>query len=629
MQRERDRQSSIVRRTLIVLVLAITALIGSVVIPAIESSDVLTSLSDDEKIIEPARLLATQLDSEIPDEFSLLQRYALLGDTASLARLSRATSRDAAKLTALRELTQQLRDGDSLARDVKRLAAQMKQWHEFAALGADEVGPVVFPGEITRRAAARESIVVATARVQSDLARLASSQRSAVGAHELRGLYVNVALVLVAFLAMASMVQATRRERHRASQDSMLRIAAERLAKAFSTTDAAREIADGAIELFQAQSASVWRIGRDGDAPRLILSAVAGHSEVCAGCIRPYRGSAVERAVELGRPLILDVSVEEPSMLSEASDHRRVRAVVITLGTPASPGGEGAIILSPVQHLDEDDQVWAATFGRLAQLAYEKAWLLEDARAAHARLERVTESRNRLMRGFSHDVKNPLAVADMNALLLERGADGRITTEQRQTIGYVRRAIRVASSLLDDLHELARAEGGNLPLRLEHADLRQLVLTLGEQYRGAAHARTLDLVIDANEELPLSITDVTRVREVVGNLLSNAIKYTDGGSITLRASCRECAEGRRAVVIDVVDTGPGIPPDKLDVVFEEFERLSDRQPGAGVGLAISRHIAGAIGGHITVASEVGKGSTFSLSIPVECERDDHMMSRQL
>lgn len=159
MQRERDRQSSIVRRTLIVLVLAITALIGSVVIPAIESSDVLTSLSDDEKIIEPARLLATQLDSEIPDEFSLLQRYALLGDTASLARLSRATSRDAAKLTALRELTQQLRDGDSLARDVKRLAAQMKQWHEFAALGADEVGPVVFPGRSLggRRRASRSS----------------------------------------------------------------------------------------------------------------------------------------------------------------------------------------------------------------------------------------------------------------------------------------------------------------------------------------------------------------------------------------------------------------------------------------------------------------------------------------
>jgi signal transduction histidine kinase len=119
------------------------------------------------------------------------------------------------------------------------------------------------------------------------------------------------------------------------------------------------------------------------------------------------------------------------------------------------------------------------------------------------------------------------------------------------------------------------------------------------------------------------VTDASRVRQVVANLLSNAIKYTDAGSVTLRASRQESGDAQhQSILILVADTGPGIPADKLDSIFEEFSRLSDKQPGAGVGLAISRHLANAIGCTLGVTSEVGKGSAFTLSIPLRVEREE-------
>jgi signal transduction histidine kinase len=120
-------------------------------------------------------------------------------------------------------------------------------------------------------------------------------------------------------------------------------------------------------------------------------------------------------------------------------------------------------------------------------------------------------------------------------------------------------------------------------------------------------------------------TDPERVRQVLGNLLSNALKYTPpGGRVTVRAEVRPRGhDGAHAesVAIDVRDSGPGIPPDKHEEVFEEFSRLApDAAPGAGLGLAIARRVARALGGDVTVASEPGRGSCFTLWVPAARRR---------
>ena len=127
---------------------------------------------------------------------------------------------------------------------------------------------------------------------------------------------------------------------------------------------------------------------------------------------------------------------------------------------------------------------------------------------------------------------------------------------------------------------------------------------------------------EIRDGLPTIQTDPDRVRQILGNLLSNAVKYTPkGGQIVVRLEERE-GNGRvrpaRYAAIDVIDSGPGIPRDKLDEIFEEFTRLETKgTPGSGLGLTIARRISRLLGGDINATSEAGRGTTFTLWLPVD------------
>jgi PAS domain S-box-containing protein len=259
------------------------------------------------------------------------------------------------------------------------------------------------------------------------------------------------------------------------------------------------------------------------------------------------------------------------------------------------------------------------------EAAAERERLLEaerDARAEAERrreeLERVTESRARLMRGFTHDVKNPLGAADGYAQLLEDGILGEMTPKQRESIGRIRRSIETSLNLIHDLLELARAEAGQLEIETVPIDVAALAREAVEDFRAQAAAAGLGLEVHADGPLRTE-TDPARVRQVLSNLLSNAVKYTPEGGITVEAgvNARAGAPGDgRCIAIRVSDTGPGIPAEKRETIFQEFTRLDpDAQHGAGVGLAISRRIARQLGGDITVESKGGRGSTFTFWIP--------------
>lgn len=270
--------------------------------------------------------------------------------------------------------------------------------------------------------------------------------------------------------------------------------------------------------------------------------------------------------------------------------------------------------------LHANDVERARIFGHLAVLAYEKARLLEEAHDRRRTLEKMTHSRSRLMRGFSHDVKNPIGAADGFAELLSLGTYGELSAPQQVSVGRIRRNIHRALWLIDDLHELSRAETGRLALTLEPVNLAVVVRALFEEYHAAAQTRGLSLSIALEEVEPIAKTDESRVRQIAANLVSNAIKYTEHGSVTLRARYQSTGAldaRRRWAVLEVSDTGIGVPASKQDYIFEEFSRLrSSDSAGAGLGLAISRLLVEGLGGHISVASEVGQGSTFALRLPM-------------
>jgi signal transduction histidine kinase len=257
------------------------------------------------------------------------------------------------------------------------------------------------------------------------------------------------------------------------------------------------------------------------------------------------------------------------------------------------------------------------------------AWLAQRVRvyakeAEHrqAELERATESRARLMRGVSHDLKNPLSAIDGHASLLEGGIKGPLTDDQRDSIARIRRSVRALLGLITDLLELSRAESGHLSVRPRPTNVADVVREAAEEHRDAAAANGHELRMEIGDGLPTIETDPDRVRQVLGNLLSNAVKYTpSGGRIVVRLEERPgngYVHTPRCAAVEVIDSGPGIPSEKLDEIFEEFSRLeTGTTPGTGLGLTIARRISRLLGGDISATSDVGRGATFTLWLPVD------------
>ena len=235
--------------------------------------------------------------------------------------------------------------------------------------------------------------------------------------------------------------------------------------------------------------------------------------------------------------------------------------------------------------------------------------------------KRAAENRVRLVRGFTHDVKNPLGAADGFLALLEDGVMGELQPKQHESIARARQSMRRALELVQNVLELARAEAGHVEI---HNDSMNPVAVAGDivdEFRAQAREKALALELANTDEVPHIESDASRVRQIVANLVSNAVKYTPSDGHIKVAVC--VSQNERApgpgdwIAIDVSDDGPGIPADKQPTLFTEFTRFDpNAAEGAGIGLAISQRLAVALGGSITVQSDVGAGSTFTLWLPL-------------
>lgn len=270
-----------------------------------------------------------------------------------------------------------------------------------------------------------------------------------------------------------------------------------------------------------------------------------------------------------------------------------------------------AVVLVPIALASVIVIFWAG--GRVLTFAHES----ERDRAA---LARSTEARAALLRGVTHDVKNPMGAAAGYAELLEDGIAGPLTPEQIDMVRRIRRLVDVALETIGELLELARAEAPGLQIELRDVDLNALVRDVAVDYAGAAREKALAVsVAPADGQLQVR-TDPARVRRIVANLLSNAIKYTPAqGTVTVRVRVEAPDDGpRRRVGIEVRDSGPGIPPALRERIFEDFFRLPSAErmaSGSGIGLTISRQLARLLGGDIAVDDAPEGGSRFTLWLP--------------
>jgi len=274
----------------------------------------------------------------------------------------------------------------------------------------------------------------------------------------------------------------------------------------------------------------------------------------------------------------------------------------------------------------------AAAYQKMNEQEHEIRRLFEEAEHARAVAEEADAAKSAFLSTVSHELRTPLTSVLGFAKIIKKRLDDRIfpliqTDDRRvqQTMQQVEENLKVVVSegerltkLIDDVLDLAKIEAGKLEWHMEPVTVPEIVDRATAATASLFDQKGLALRTDVSPDLPGITGDRDRLIQVVINLISNAVKFTPSGSIT----CRAVRRGGE-VVVSVIDTGVGITPADQPKVFERFKQvgdtLTDKPKGTGLGLPICREIVEHHGGRVWVESEIGKGSTFSFSLPVTGE----------
>jgi signal transduction histidine kinase len=251
-----------------------------------------------------------------------------------------------------------------------------------------------------------------------------------------------------------------------------------------------------------------------------------------------------------------------------------------------------------------------------ARLYHEAQRAREEAMAAMEKAAIADRAKNDFLATMSHELRTPLNAIAGYAELLELGMRGPVTPQQQEAIQRIRRSEQHLLGIVNDILMFAKTESGRIPLRLEDTPVSDAIESARFLVEPMLAPCDLELVIEQCEDVLSVVADRDRLNQILVNILSNAAKFSEtGGEIVMR-----CAKREHLVDISVTDFGCGIEHDKLDEIFEPFVQLSSgltrKAEGSGLGLAISRELARLMGGDVSVRSEVNKGSTFTLTLPM-------------
>ena len=264
----------------------------------------------------------------------------------------------------------------------------------------------------------------------------------------------------------------------------------------------------------------------------------------------------------------------------------------------------------------------------LLAVSEETARRAEEAmREARDVAERATRARSSFLANMSHEIRTP-----MNAIMgfVELILDTDLGAEQRRALELVRASSEALLTILNDILDYSKIEAQHLDLESISFDLAKLVHATASLLAVRARERHIELLADVPQEVPRAVRgDPTRLRQVLTNLISNAIKFTEEGEVVVSIAATEMEDGLARITFSVRDTGIGVSPEQVKMIFKEFAQadasMTRRYGGTGLGLAISQRLVHLMGGELDVTSELGRGSDFHFTLTLPVEPDDVLL----
>jgi PAS domain S-box-containing protein len=330
------------------------------------------------------------------------------------------------------------------------------------------------------------------------------------------------------------------------------------------------------------------------------------------------------KVIRTGRPELVPEIPEEVLVASAEGDVELIQAIQrldlrSLLGVPLMSQGKvmGAIICVMAEsgrRFTEQDLRVAEDLAARASLAIENALLYKEAEAARKRAEAADTTKSQFLAAMSHELRTPLNAIAGYAELIAVGVHGPVTEKQREALERITRSQKTLLSLINDILNFSKLQAGFIQVAADEISMATILDALEGWIEPQLRAKQLRYSYDPCPEDLLVLGDRDKIQQVMLNLLSNAVKFTSaGGEISVT-----CTFSDDEVHVNVRDTGPGIPPDKLDVIFEPFVQVDrgvqSTYQGTGLGLAISRDLARAMKGNLVVGSSSERGSEFVFTL---------------
>ncbi|MCA9852897.1 MAG: GAF domain-containing protein, partial [Dehalococcoidia bacterium] len=342
-------------------------------------------------------------------------------------------------------------------------------------------------------------------------------------------------------------------------------------------------------------------------------------------------GSAI---METGQPLHVSGAIEEweaeypaAAEINRRDGLRELAMLGVPLPGPNGPIGALLLIRNRTTPFLERHQAILETFADQAVIAIQNSQLFHELEEKTEELEIASRHKSEFLANMSHELRTPLNAIIGYAELLEEEATDLGDEDYLPDLARIQSAGQHLLTLISGILDLSKIEAGRMSLFLEDIDIEKLVAEAQAIVAPAVEKNRNTFVVECPENIGTMYADVVRVRQVLFNLLSNAAKFTEDGTVTLRA-----ARDGENVTFAIQDTGIGMTREQVDKLFEAFSQASietsRKYGGTGLGLALSRDFCRMMGGDITVESEEGTGSTFTITLPARVVLSEEHVQRE-